>query len=77
MDRQEHVHDSSSIYNNNNNNIIIIIIIIILPYAPGESETEGCLYPCGGAISALVAVNSIPPEPQLSWLFGRYMIMPF
>jgi hypothetical protein len=54
---------------------------IILPYAPGElqmeSETEGCLNPCGGHIGAQVAVNSIPPEPQLSWLSGRYMIMPF
>jgi hypothetical protein len=33
---------------------IYIVIIIILPYAPGklqmESKTEGCLYPCGGAI---------------------------
>jgi hypothetical protein len=48
-------------YNNNNN----------LRYAPGEhqmeSETEGCLYPCGGAII----------WAQLSWLSGRFMIMPF
>jgi hypothetical protein len=54
---------------------------INFPYAPGElqmePEMEGCLYPCGGAISAQVAVNSIPPEPQLSWLSGRYIIMPF
>jgi hypothetical protein len=46
---------------------IPIIIEYILPSAPGElqmeTETEGCLYPCGEAISARVAVNSIPPEP--------------
>jgi hypothetical protein len=38
---------------------------------------EFCPYPCGGAIWARVTVKSTTPEPQLSWLSGRYMIMPF
>jgi hypothetical protein len=54
-----------------------------LPYVPGrvhmESVTEGCLYPkLGSCLSiARVTVKSIPPEPQLSWLSGKYMIVPF
>jgi hypothetical protein len=42
-----------------------------------ESEAEDSLCPCGGAIWARVAVNSILPEPQSSWPAGRYIIMPF
>jgi hypothetical protein len=42
-----------------------------------ESETEGFLDPCGGGIRARVAGKSIPPDPQLSWLSGSFMIIPF
>jgi hypothetical protein len=51
-----------------------------LPYVPGElrmdPKTEVCLYPCGGAACAPMALVGIPPESQFSWHFGRYLIMP-
>jgi hypothetical protein len=52
-----------------------------LPYAPAghhmAPETEGCLYAYGGGASAPMAMGGISPEPQFSWLSGRYLIMSF
>jgi hypothetical protein len=58
-------------------------ILLLLPYAPQRShimapETGVCLYPCGDATCAPMAiVDIIPPESQLNWLSGKHLIMPF
>jgi hypothetical protein len=40
-------------------------------------ETGVCLYPCGDATFAPMAIGDIPPESQLNWLSGKHLIMSF
>jgi hypothetical protein len=58
-----------------------IQVLIIIPYAPQRShmapQMAVCLYPCGGATCAPMAMGGIPPESQVSWLSGRLLIMSF
>jgi hypothetical protein len=34
-----------------------------------------CLCPCGGGTCAPMAMGGTPPESQLSWRSGRYLIV--
>jgi hypothetical protein len=58
-----------------------LLYVCTLLYAPQRShmapETEVCLYPCGDATCAPMAVGVIPPESQLNWLSGKHLIMSF
>jgi hypothetical protein len=57
------------------------ISVLELLYAPQRShmapETGVYLYPSGGATCAPMAMEDIPPESQLSWLFGSHLTMSF